>query len=1230
MTNESPGRELYWVGIGASAGGLEAIKTLVQSFPENANLIYIVAQHLSPNHKSMMTELVQRKSKLNVQTVKDGCRAEPNTIYITPPQMDVTVVGDQLHLSAANEQSVPKPSVNSLFVSLAEEKKELAIGIVMSGTGSDGAHGIKKIRAMGGMTIAQEPGTATYDGMPLAAIRTDCVDLILTPEAIGEHLQKLCSDYPYRQQLALEHAEVKDNLSDLLNLVREQCGVSFKQYKKATLKRRIERRMLACGFNEFEKYVDYAKEHTAEVQLLFKDVLISVTEFFRDLPHFEVLSEIIAKILQDKSHKGPVRFWSVGCATGEEAYSLAILLAEAVGGPEKLGEQNYQVFATDVDTDALTVARRGVYDHASMVNIPEKYIDKYFIKRHDTYEVIKPIKDIMLFAAHNIIDDPPFLRIDLITCRNLLIYFEPDLQKKIYSIFHYALRPKSYMFLGKSESISQAAQLFHPVHSQDKIFQRRPGPAVRGEMVFKTQSRSATKATEKKKMDRPVVPHLHESLVRKLGNACVLINDNFDIEHIYGDATPYISLANGKPALNLADIINDVHKQEIRALGFKALRINEVVTGATRRIKIDGELHQDRLVIYPLQHSDNEEKYLLVCFVGLGKVQPKKHASNGQATNDKIDELESELATAKEHLQTVIEELETSNEELQSLNEELQSSNEELQSSNEELETTNEELQSANEELVTMNDELNSKTIALEQTTSQLVNVKNSLSYPLLVVDEQLRVIISNKRARKLFAFEENGKELKQVLQQLDDHAIIMELVSQVLDGDVIKEIQLEEGDRFYWLNIAPFTQTDQPVSGVILSFTDNTDMVKKNIDLIESRKKAQAANVAKTEFLANVSHEIRTPLNAIYGVMEIYKLTLGEDERHRKLLKVLENSAITLKELLDDLLDFAKLEAGKLQLERVCFSLQELLEKIIDVYSIQASEKGIELTLEVSPDTADKYIGDPLRIHQILANLLSNALKFTTHGSVKITVTSTERDDATEVKFEVADTGIGIQKEELQRIFDKFSQSDTSISRRYGGTGLGLAIVKELVHLMNGKIDLRSKLNDGTTFTITLPLLKHSAEAADLEAVQNKPSELKRDINLGDLSLLIVEDNVSNIFILSSYLDQLGCRYDVAESGFQGLDLVRKNIYDCIFLDIQMDEMDGFQFYERLRAFEAEQNRDEVSVIAVSGNVQRPIIDRALEVGMKTFIPKPIELRKLEQALIDYVCEENSCAERT
>ena len=548
------------------------------------------------------------------------------------------------------------------------------------------------------MTIAQKPEDAKYNGMPNAAIDTGSIDFILNATDIGSHLSKLSSQLSNRQKLLVERGETKDYLGDLFKIVKEECGISFKDYKKATLERRIERRMVARSITEFSKYVEFVDQNREEAQMLFKDILISVTDFFRDPKAFEQANNALQKALEAAEYEEPFRVWSVGCATGEEPYSLAILLSELVGGPEKLLEKNFQIFATDVDTDALSFARKGIYPEASLSEVPKDIKEKYFIKNGTSYEVVKSIKDIVLFAAHNVIEDPPFLRMNFISCRNLLIYFETKLQKKIYHIFHYALLPNGTLFLGKSESTTHTTSLFKPISQKEKIFQKINKPTNDTKRyIF---SNNSTYAISGQKNDGPEFRNsvrMSEALIKQLADASILVNETFDVEHIYGDIMPYIRISTGRPQLNLLEIITDIHKQELRALSYKALRTEKPILGQPRKIKIDGVMFQDRLKVIPLISKSSSDKYLLICFEKIKPVIESEEDEKSYTSDDRTKELEDELKAAREHLQTVIEELETSNEELQSLNEELQSSNEELQSSNEELETTNEELQSANE-----------------------------------------------------------------------------------------------------------------------------------------------------------------------------------------------------------------------------------------------------------------------------------------------------------------------------------------------------------------------------------------------------------------------------------------------------------------------------------------------------------------------------------------------------
>lgn len=1204
----------YWVGIGASAGGLDAIQSLCKKLPPDANMVYIIALHLSPKHESRLTELIQRVTSLQVKTIVDGVEVKPNVIYITPPKYDVFVVNNTIHLVPPGEQALAKPSVNTLFKSLAEHKGEKSIGVVLSGTGSDGAHGIKLIRACGGSTYAQEPRSAGYDGMPKAAIDTDCVDYTLSPEEIGDHLRDLSSKLPKALRAKLNVTEVEDKFSDLINIVRKQCGVSFRQYKKATLQRRIERRMLAKRINDFNAYVELLERDSQEVELLYKDILISVTNFFRDPETFKQLEPILKDIVSHKADGEPLRLWVVGCATGEEAYTLAIMLTEALGGLGRLAVGEHQIFATDVDTNALSVARRGIYSEASMADVPSAFRDKYFKKRSDGYEVIDDLKRIILFSGHNIVDDPPFLRIDLITCRNLLIYFEQELQKKVYRIFHYSLRDRGYMFLGKSESTSQVTDIFRSINSQDRIFQKRSVSSFNPQRFYLSGKTTSSTTSTSRSVPEPIsAPSLPNTLVEQLGDAAILINDNLDVEHTYGKSSSYIKFSKGKPSLNLNDIVIEVFRHEVRPLVYKAIRTKAQAQSQPRKLTMDGKVFQVKMVVYPVQVEDKNESFLLVCFERLGELVSSEITSTMDDNAYKVKELEDELSMAREHIQTVIEELETSNEELQSMNEELQSSNEELQSSNEELETTNEELQSTNEELVTMNDQLNEKTTALEHVSNQLVNLKNSLQFPLIYVDNQFNALRANAAAKDFFSLTDSLSNFATRLESAFDIKEIKNLVTKVIISGDEEVIHVDNGKRHFDVHVVPYVSTNKQVDGVILSFIDNTKMTKQTIELEEKRAQALQASRAKTEFLANVSHEIRTPLNAIVGVNEVFRLNADDTTKRERLLNILNNATGKLKALLNDLLDFAKLETGQLTLEYTELSIQEIIQDLIELYTVDSNDKELTISASFDDNLPEQFIGDPLRIQQIITNLLSNAIKFTEQGSISVKAFGEWKQTIYYLVIEVVDTGIGMSQENIKQIFEKFTQANSSIARRFGGSGLGLSIIKELVNLMGGTIDVKSKENKGTSFQITLPLKTPRYIKEPLVYKHNQNYKLE---NIENEKVLIIEDNETNIFILTSYLDEFTVNHSVVDNAKEGLQLLSNNSYRLILLDLQMDGMDGFEFFEHFKTLQAQGKHCETKVIAVSAHVHNDIIEKCLNAGMIDFLPKPVEIEDLYNVL--------------
>lgn len=726
MENEEEvlNEDLVVVGIGASAGGLEALQGFIKNIKADVNMSFVVAQHLSPTYKSLMVSLLSKDSSIEILEAQNLETLKANKIYICPPNKHIVIEsGKIVLLEPKNPSYGPKPSIDMLFESLAQYAKNKSIGVILSGTGTDGSRGVRAIKAEGGFTIAQQPTNAKYDGMPNSAINTGNIDLILDCEIIVDELQELLT-YPNKARLVSNVTETSSIYKSILLKLKKVKEVDFSLYKTTTIQRRIERRMTALRFSNISDYNSFLDKDKKEVENLYKDILIGVTSFFRDYEPFEVLKEHLSELIKEKTNKN-IRIWIPGCSTGEEAYTIAIIICEIL--KEKVNQYKVQIFATDIDEEATSIARKGLYPESALTEIDKNLLKKYFIIKNDNFEVIKPVRDMCIFSKHDITADPAFMRLDLISCRNLLIYFTSELQKRIFPNFHYALNDNGILLLGKSESIGIFMNYFKPIDTKWKIYeaiylgQKNAPPSIK---PFKPKSYEPHNDDKFTTFKQPTVSELIiEHIERNILPSCIVVNESFNMIYIKGK-NPYLSYPEGEITQNIFKSVSPEISIELRS----ALHQVKKAGGISKTKYIlpknpNNDLYV-RIIVSPLDSAILGDLFLIVF-----EEEESEYISSYDLSinneSDEINKLTLELEKTREHLQTVIEELETSNEEMQSLNEELQSSNEELQSSNEELETTNEELQSTNEELQTAYSELQSVYVERDQSNKELLGMKS-------------------------------------------------------------------------------------------------------------------------------------------------------------------------------------------------------------------------------------------------------------------------------------------------------------------------------------------------------------------------------------------------------------------------------------------------------------------------------------------------------------------------
>ncbi|MBL8428489.1 MAG: PAS domain-containing protein [Dechloromonas sp.] len=807
----------FIVAIGASAGGLEALTAMISNLPTDLNVPFVILQHLSPNYRSMMVQLLARTTELEVREVEDGSIPLPNRIYITPPNRNLILDNERFQLVEPGIEVLPKPSVNTFLHSLAESRGEDAIAVILSGTGSDGASGARAIKAGGGLVFAQDPLSAKYSGMPQAAIDTGCADWVLSPPEIANEISLIV-----KNRGSVLHSEPPSasptTLKALLYKVQRHTQVDFSGYKEATVWRRILRRMAANRVHDMDEYLILAERNPEEYNQLCKEILISVTAFFRDPLAFDALKESLGELLESKPARDEIRIWVPGCATGEEAYTIAIVLFELLG--DKRNERKIQIFATDLDLAAMANARRGLYAESSLSAMSTELISRYFHPQGDAYEVIKPLREAVVFARQNVLQDPPFLRLDLISCRNLLIYFQNNLQEKVLDTFHYALSRGGLLFLGKSESVYQREGLFEPIGRQHKLFRRKElttgAPAfVPLSVDLSTISRAPVRR------QRTVEERFVDAAFEAYVPPSVMVNAQLDVLHVFGDVSPFLKIPTGRVDFNLLNMIERPWRTEVQTLLHQMQHKRATVLG---RFQANGKGKPDcRLALHPIT-GDYGELAALVSFEPIpeDKLGDTNHIT--RASGVPSQEIEEELVATREHLQTVIEELETANEETQALNEELQASNEELQAANEELQASNEELQSTNEELTTVNEELQVKTAELGEANADLESIQNSLDCAILVVSEQYRVQRFNDGAARLLDLNHSrqGNSIRDVFAG-HPLGMLVDIVDTVSRTQSPSEQAIEHNGRHFVLRGMPRQTSTGEMHGCVISLTDET-----------------------------------------------------------------------------------------------------------------------------------------------------------------------------------------------------------------------------------------------------------------------------------------------------------------------------------------------------------------------------------------------------------------------
>ncbi len=1329
------------VGIGASAGGIEACGALLNAVPANSDVAFIVVMHLDPTRASRIAEILQAKTdNVTVSQAEGTVRLEPDHAYVIAPNSKLSLSDGILEVSPLAENEARGKLVDYLFTSLAAAQGAQAVGIVLSGAGHDGAEGLEAIKRAGGLCLAQDPETASSESMPRSAMQIG-VDAVLAPEKIPAAILAFAKNGSRPTVPIAETAagEIDETLAPSFRRILKQLGaladVSFDDYKIGTLKRRTVRRMSLLGVTGWDDYANLLETDSEELHALYDDVLIGVTEFYRDA---EVWDQLVAELHSVFAQRDPpeARVWVAGCGSGEEAYTLAILLHNVI---KDLERGKIQLFATDLNERSIAKARRGIYPLESIAGLPQKWRDQYFTENDGHAKIRGRIRDLVTFATHNVLSDPPFSQMDIVSCRNLLIYLKPQAHDRVLKRLHFALREGGLLVLGSAETVARQGRLFEEISKSLGIFRAR---AARGNERLQIQARPTRRRTRMSAATAESLPastvvtrgpdrRIEQFVLRERTPACVAIDENLEIQHFYGVTERYLVPPSGESRQDLLAWIRPGFYIQLRAVLKQVIDTGKVLA-AEGHIDYYGEARRVQCTVEPLAASIGMQNLYLVTFNDIGE-SALKNISEEEAQEPIVRELELELTDTRRELQHTIEQLDSAAEDHDARNEDLQSLNEELQSSNEELEASKEELEALNEEIVTINRELEQKNHELAETNVDLNTLFTSTGIPTVYLNSALQVRRFTAAASAVMRLEPSdlGRSINNIKERFSGGQTVA-ICRQVLETGELHRSEIVTDDEFtYSRQIVPYAGDDANIgAGVCITFFDTTiqkrmlrasdaafeyakaivETVRTPVIVLDGHLQIHSTNASfrslissddgfvgsilsdslspgwntmpldqvlktlitsgepvndfeiknqdrtilvnarridsetpldqrlvlsfeevtkqrrvqqlqrertdeltsdarrKDEWIAMLGHELRNPIGAIGSGVALLKSESLDAGRRNRTVQMMDRQLLQVAELLDGLLDAARIISGKLELKRELVDLTEIAQSTIDTVKGQIDAKSHSLTVNLPPSKTVWVNGDRSRLIQVVANLLVNAIKYTEPGGQIRFDVSAEAETAT---IQVRDSGIGILAGLKDIMFEIFTQGPRALDRSDQGLGLGLPLVRTLVELHNGDVDVFSAgENKGSTFTVRLPRV--SALAA-VDETPRSGNGLRPAAAVRSRRILITDDQRDAAEALGHLLDFKGHQVKIATSGVDALCIARQFKPEVALLDIGMPDMDGYELAVCLR-----QECPDTLLIAVTGyQKDAHHLDKA---GFNHYLIKPVQTDRLYELLADEI----------